>query len=147
ILQASSKDGDLVLDPFCGGGTAIEAAQQLGRRWIGIDVTHLAITLIKNRLETAFGKAGKYQVLGEPTDLAGAVALAKLNKSEFQWWLLSLVSARPAPDQQKKGRDKGIDGRLHFHIEKGGKTEQVIFSVHGGNFEPSDVRDLVGVVN
>jgi len=119
IIAASSNEGDVVLDPFCGCGTATAAAQKLGRHWVGIDVTHLAITLIKARLRDAFNlEAGKdYTVLGEPVSVPDAEALAATDPWQFQWWALGLVGARPV--EQKKGADKGIDGRLYFHDEPG----------------------------
>jgi DNA modification methylase len=148
IIRASSNEGAVVLDPFCGCGTAIAVAQRLKRHWVGIDITHLAITLIKHRLHTAFGEriAATYEVVGEPTDLAGATALAKDDPYQFQWWALGLAGARPV--EQKKGADHGIDGRLYFHDEaSGGKTKQVIFSVKAGKSGPNHVRDLRGVVD
>jgi len=145
IINASSKEGDLVLDPFCGCGTTIAVAERLKRRWIGIDITHLAITLMKHRLLDAFGDSAKYQVIGEPTSVPDAVALAEEDPYQFQWWALGLVGARPT--EGKKGADKGIDGRLYFHDEgKGGKTKQVIFSVKAGHTGPVHVRELRGVV-
>ncbi|MFH1009645.1 MAG: DNA methyltransferase, partial [bacterium] len=165
IIKASSNEGDVVLDPFCGCGTAIAVAQKLNRRWIGIDITHLAIVLIKNRLFDTFGiTAGKgfqplaagedkelkplaqptYQVIGEPVDLSGARALAEQDKFQFQWWALGLVDARPV--EQKKGADKGIDGRRYFIDGKDRHTESIIFSVKGGHVTVKDIRDLRGVV-
>jgi site-specific DNA-methyltransferase (adenine-specific) len=146
IIQASSNPGDVVLDPFCGCGTAIAAAQKLGRKWIGIDITHLAIGLIKRRMEDAFGDSLKYQVIGEPTTLQEALSLAEQDKYQFQWWALGLVGARPA--DQKKGSDRGIDGRLYFHDDNTGKTRQVILSVKGGqHVNVSHIRDLIGVLD
>ena len=145
IIKASSNPGDVVLDPFCGCGTAIAAAQKLGRKWIGIDITHLAIGLIKRRMEDAFGDAVKYQVIGEPTTIDDARTLAEQDKYQFQWWALGLVGARPA--DQKKGADHGIDGRLYFHDDNSGKTKQVVLSVKGGqHFNVSHIRDLKGVL-
>ncbi len=146
ILRASSNEGDLVLDPFCGCGTTVQVAQRLNRRWIGIDITHLAIGLIKKRLSDAFGPEIKdtYDVIGEPTDYAGAAELAAEDKYQFQWWALGQVGARPA--DQKKGADRGIDGRLYFHDDHSGKSKQIIFSVKGGNVTASQVRDLRGVI-
>lgn len=142
IISASSNEGDVVLDPFCGCGTTVEAAQKLGRKWIGIDVTHLAIGLIKTRLRDAFGDKAEYQIVGEPTTAEDAAALAESDKYQFQWWALGLVGARPV--DQKKGADKGIDGRLYFH--DGGKgTRQIVISVKGGKLKATDVRDLRGV--
>jgi DNA modification methylase len=145
IIKASSNEGDLVLDPFCGCGTTIAAAQKLNRRWIGIDITHLAITLIKHRLRDAFGDQMAYQVIGEPVSLPDARTLAEQDPYQFQWWVLGLVGARPV--EQKKGSDKGIDGRLYFHDEgEGGKTKQVVLSVKAGHTSVAHVRDLRGVV-
>jgi len=145
LITASSKEGDTLLDPFGGCGTAVAVAQRLHRRWIGIDITHLAITLMKKRLFDTFGKDVKFQVIGEPTDVAGAEALAKQDPYQFQWWALGLVDARPA--EGKKGADKGIDGRIYFHDEQdAGKTKQVILSVKAGHTNVAHVRDLNGVL-
>jgi len=147
IIRASSNEGDIVLDPFCGCGTAIAAAQKLRRQWIGIDITHLAINLIKHRLLHAHGlEAGKdYQVIGEPVDVSAARQLAQEDPFQFQSWALGLVGARVT--EQKKGSDKGIDGRLYFHDEPKGKTKQIIFSVKAGqNISVAHVRDLRGVI-
>jgi DNA modification methylase len=146
IISASSNAGDIVLDPFCGCGTAIAAAQRLKRQWVGIDITHLAITLIRHRLHSAFGDAilDTYRVIGEPEALTDAAQLAVDDPYQFQWWALGLVGARPT--EQKKGADKGIDGRLYFHDEAGGQTKQVIFSVKAGHLHANHVRDLRGVV-
>ncbi len=148
IVKASSSEGDLVLDPFCGCGTAIAVAQRLNRRWIGIDITHLAIGLIKKRLDDAFGESIRktYEVIGEPVDLPGSRRLAQDDPYQFQWWALSLVGARPT--EQKKGADRGIDGRLYFHDENKfeRKTKQIIFSVKAGHVQAAYVRDLRGVI-
>lgn len=145
IISASSNEGDVVLDPFCGCGTTIEAAQKLGRKWIGIDVTHLAIGLIKTRLRDAFGDMARHQVVGEPTTAQDAAQLAESDKYQFQYWALGLVGARPSMQDQKKGADKGIDGRLYFH--DGSKdTRQIIISVKGGKLKADDVRALDAVV-
>ncbi|MFI5381307.1 MAG: DNA methyltransferase, partial [Tepidisphaerales bacterium] len=145
IVTASSGEGDVVLDPFCGCGTAVAAAQRLGRKWIGIDITHLAVNLIKVRLADAFGSkiVEQYRVIGEPRDLAGAKALAAANKYQFQYWALGLVGARPM--EEKKGADKGIDGRLYL-TDVGGQTRGIIISVKGGHVTASQVRDLRGVI-
>jgi len=150
ILQASSKEGDTVLDPFCGCGTTIAAAQRLKRRWIGIDVTNLAISLIRHRLQDAFGRSilKKYKIIGEPVSVPDARALAEQDRYQFQWWALGLVGARPTPIDQKKGADKGIDGRLYFFDDpQSGKAKQIIFSVKSGNLKATDVRDLRGVID
>jgi DNA modification methylase len=148
IISASGNKGDVILDPFCGCGTAISAAQKLERHWIGIDITHLAIGLIKHRLASAFGPkiVESYKVIGEPVDVNGAAQLAADEPYQFQFWALGLVGARPA--EQKKGADKGIDGRLYFHDEgTTAKTKQIIFSVKAGHTGPDHVRDLRGVVD
>lgn len=146
IIKTSSNVGDVVLDPFCGCGTSISAAQQLSRRWIGIDVTHLAINLIKTRLQDSYGDLARYRVIGEPVTIHDAEDLARSDPYQFQWWALGLVGARPA--EQKKGADKGVDGRLYFHDEgSGAKTKQVIFSVKAGHTSVPHVRDLRGVLD
>lgn len=146
IIATSTNDGDVVLDPFCGCGTTIAAAQTLKRRWIGIDITHLAINLIRTRLRDMYGDAAKFSVIGEPTTVDDAEELAKTDPYQFQWWALGLVGARPV--EQKKGADKGIDGRLYFHEDgrKGQETKSAIFSVKAGHVTSSQVRDLVGVL-
>ena len=147
IILVSSSEGGVVLDPFCGCGTAVAVAHRLNRRWIGIDITHLAINLIRHRLQDAFGPEVRntYRVIGEPEDLAGAETLAKDDPYQFQWWALGLVGARPV--EQRKGADRGIDGRLYFHDEKGGTTKQVILSVKAGNTTVAHLRDLRGVLD
>lgn len=145
IITAGTNLGDLVLDPFCGCGTTIAAAQKLGRSWIGIDITHLAITLMKHRLHDAFGDRVQYQVIGEPTDMTGAEMLAADDPYQFQWWALGLVGARPV--EQKKGSDKGIDGRIIFQGDKSGVFESVILSVKAGHTGSAHVRDLKGVLD
>jgi DNA modification methylase len=143
ILAASSDEGETVLDPFCGCGTTIAAAQKLNRRWIGIDITHLAITLIRSRLTDSFGAAAEYEVIGEPVSLPDATKLAHDDPYQFQWWALGLVGARPV--EEKKGADKGVDGRIYFHTgEK--KTRQIVLSVKAGHVSVSHLRDLRGVL-
>lgn len=144
IIRASSKEGDIILDPFCGCGTTIAAAQTLGRNWIGIDITFLAITLMKVRLRDSFGDAAKFNVLGEPVSVPDAERLAESDPYQFQWWALGLVNARPA--DQKKGADKGIDGRIIFMGDKPGTFESVILSVKAGKTGAAHVRDLIGVL-
>jgi len=144
IIKASSNEGDVVLDPFCGCGTTIAASQNLNRRWIGIDITHLAITLIRSRLTDMFsGKVG-YEVIGEPVSIPDAASLATSDPYQFQWWALGLVGARPV--EQKKGADKGIDGRIYFHAGES-KTRQIILSVKAGKLHAPYVRDLRGVID
>jgi site-specific DNA-methyltransferase (adenine-specific) len=145
IIKASSKEGDVVLDPFCGCGTTIHAAQKLRREWIGIDITHLAISLIEKRLKDAFPGI-EYEVHGTPKDLDGARDLALRDKYQFQWWAVSLVNAVPFAGK-KKGADTGIDGLIYFKPE-GKTTEKAIVSVKGGdNVNVAMVRDLAHVVD
>jgi DNA modification methylase len=145
IIQASSNPGDVVMDPFCGCGTTVTAAQTLGRTWIGIDITHLSITLMKERLKDTFGAAAKFKVVGEPTSAPDAAALAASDPYQFQWWSLGLVGARPV--EEKKGADKGIDGKIVFQGDSAGKFESVIISVKAGNTGVAHVRDLRGVLD
>jgi site-specific DNA-methyltransferase (adenine-specific) len=144
IVSASSNEGDLVLDPFCGCGT-VHAAQKLNRRWIGIDVTHLAIHLIQRRLKDAFPKIS-FDIVGEPKDLGGARVLAIQDKYEFQKWALSTIGAQPYKGG-KKGGDGGVDGFLYIKPD-GKKTEKVIVSVKGGqSLNPAMVKALIVTVD
>jgi len=150
IIQASSNPGDVVLDPFCGCGTAIPAAQKLGRKWIGIDVTHLAIALQRYRLEQAYPGIA-FKVVGEPQDVGAARQLAQEDRYQFQWWALSLVRARPlggesGSKQGKKGSDKGIDGVINFIDDASGKPKRVLVQVKSGHVKSGDVRDLRGTI-
>ena len=148
IIKAGTKEGDTVLDPFCGCGTAIDAAESLHRRWIGIDVTIIAINLIKTRLIDVYGQDIKqtFTLVGEPTTLSEARALADQDKFQFQAWVLGLVDAR-TQDSNRKGADKGIDGRLFFKDgSPTGEYKEVIFSVKGGHSDVKDMRDLRGVI-
>ena len=141
ILNASSNPGDVVLDPFCGCGTTVHAAEKLGRQWIGIDVTHLAIGLIEKRLRDAFAGV-QFTTHGVPQDIHAARDLAARGKyHEFEKWALSLIAAQPG-NFGKKGADRGLDGRLYF-----GKTGLGIVSVKAGeNVGVSMIRDLKGVM-
>ena len=150
IIQTSSNPGDMVLDPFCGCGTAIAAAEKLGRKWIGIDITHLSIALQKYRLEAMFPGI-QFRVRGEPTDYAGAKQLAQNDRYQFQWWALSLVRAKPLGGQEgskvgKKGSDKGIDGAITFIDDPYSKPKRVLVQVKSGHAKSGDIRDLVGTV-
>ena len=150
IIQTSSNPGDVVLDPFCGCGTTIDAAVKLGRQWIGIDITQLATTLIKGRLRDTYGTQLEIKTVGEPVTYQDAVALASKdgdnNKYQFQWWALGLVGARPV--EQKKGADGGIDGKILFRDDpRSPKPEQIILSVKGGKLKADDIRSLGHVVS
>jgi site-specific DNA-methyltransferase (adenine-specific) len=145
IISASSNEGDLVLDPFCGCGTTVHAAQKLNRRWIGIDITHLAIALIRRRLIDAFPQA-QFEVHGVPKDVDGARALAKADPHQFQLWALSMLEAQPYKGG-KKGADRGIDGYLYFKPD-GKMTEKAIVSVKGGeHVSDTMVKDLIATVD
>lgn len=145
IIDASCPEDGVVLDPFCGCGTAIVAAQQAGRQWTGIDVTQAAMIVIKKRLKDLFGSSAKYRVIGEPATVADAETLAGQDPYQFQWWALGLVGARRA--DERRGADRGIDGQLLFHDEKDqSKAKTVVFSVKSGGISPMQVRDLRGVV-
>ena len=142
IINASSNEGDVVLDPFCGCGTAVAAAERLNRRWVGIDITHLAITLIRHRLHDAFGEElGPYEVIGEPKDLLSAESLALHDRYQFEWWALGLVDARPARDR-KKGADAGIDGFINFFDDNSGKPKRIVVQVKSGGVQRNQVATL-----
>ena len=145
IINASSNEGDIVLDPFCGCGTTVTVAERLKRRWIGIDITHLAITLIKKRLHDSFSpeELAPYEVIGEPADAKSAAALAEVNRHQFEWWALGLVDAAPAQDK-KKGADKGVDGVLYFQEKDDGPYHKLIVQVKSGHVGAKEVRELEG---
>jgi hypothetical protein len=163
IVQASSNPGDVVLDPFCGCGTTIHAAQKLDRQWIGIDITYLAINLIKRRLKDAFGEEIEFEEKGQPTDFESAKRLAELDKFQFQHWALSLIGARPLREGAGKGADRGVDGLLYFYETERkdipGRVmeeplprsepvhrEKIIVQVKGGGVNRGDVATLLGDV-
>jgi len=158
IIRLSSNPGDVILDPFCGCGTTIDAAETLNRenpdkpprRWIGIDITHIAIGLIKHRLATRFKPPPEFEVQGEPASAAGAAALAAQDPFDFQYWALGLVGARPIGGKPKKGADKGIDGVRYFQDEqKGGAwlTKKMLVQVKSGHVKAADLRDFVGTLS
>ncbi len=146
IIATSSNVGETVLDPFCGCGTTVSAAQRLQRRWIGIDITHLAITLIRNRLDDAYGDRVSYAVVGEPADVTGAAALATQDRYQFQWWALGKIRARPVAAERKKGADTGIDGKLFFCEKEGGSVKLIVIQVKSGGLSLSEVRDFGRVI-
>ncbi len=149
IILASSKEGDVVLDPFCGCGTALDAAQKLKREWIGIDITHLSIGLIERRLKERYPELkekGAFTIDGRPEDLGAARNLAERDKYQFQYWALSLVGAQPYKGG-RKGADGGVDGLIYPEVGKG-KTEKIIVSVKGGdNVGVLAIRDLIATVS
>ena len=144
IINASSNEGDVVLDPFCGCGTAVVAAERLNRQWIGIDVTHLAISLIRHRLHDTFGSDLRpYDVIGEPEDVGSAEALARQDRYQFEWWALGLVDARPARDK-RKGADSGIDGYINFFDDNSGKPKRIVVQVKSGHVNRGQIATLKG---
>ena len=147
IVQASSNEGDVVLDPFCGCGTAIAAAQKLNRRWIGIDITHLAVALMKNRLKTAFNilPGQDYEVVGEPVDVGSARALAEQDRYQFEFWAMSLLEAFPR-EQKKRGADQGVDGVVYFIDGPRRTVNKAIVQVKSGRVSSPHIRDLAGTV-
>ncbi|PIX29938.1 hypothetical protein COZ63_02395 [Candidatus Berkelbacteria bacterium CG_4_8_14_3_um_filter_42_13] len=151
IIKASSNEGDWVLDPFCGCGTTVAVAEKLKRKWIGIDITTLAITLIKSRLEKKFPERNlKIKIDGLPKDLAGARKLAEKNRFEFEYWALGFVNAIPAQNKTKenmRGADKGIDGIINFYMELNNGEEKVgtaIAQVKSGGVKRNDIATLKG---
>ena len=147
IIASSSNEGDVVLDPFCGCGTAVVAAHKLNRQWLGIDITHLSVALMKNRLAAAFGLAAgrDYDVAGEPEDVGGARALWEQDPYQFQYWAVSLLQAQPQ-EKPKRGPDRGIDGMVHFLDGPRRSAHRAVVQVKGGRVSAPQVRDLRGVV-
>ena len=145
ILALSSGPNDIVLDPFAGCGTTIDAAQKLGRRWIGIDITTLAVDLIDARLRHAYSESIRttYDIVGIPKDLAGATALFAKSPFEFERWCVMLVDGQP---NEKQVGDRGIDGVIRIPANSKGESEKVLVSVKGGASNPGHVRDLIGTV-
>ena len=163
VITLATNPGDVVLDPFCGCGTTIHAAQKLDRQWIGIDITYLAINLIKRRLNDAFGGEIEFEEKGAPTDFESAKRLAELDKFQFQHWALSLIGARPLREGEGKGADRGVDGLLYFYETERkdipGRImeeplprsepvhrEKIIVQVKGGGVNRGDVATLLGDV-
>jgi site-specific DNA-methyltransferase (adenine-specific) len=145
IITASTNKGDVVLDPFCGCGTTIDAAQRLDRQWVGIDITFIAVDLIEKRLRHAFGDSmtATYEVNGIPRDMASAQALFTHSPFDFERWAVSRVNAQP---NEKQVGDKGIDGVARFYLDKT-TMGRVLVSVKGGKVVgPQFVRDLIGTV-
>ena len=144
IISTSSEPGDVVLDPFCGCGTTVAVAERLKRHWIGIDITHLAVTLMRHRLQNTYGSdLSDYEVLGDPKDISGARALFKQDPFQFEWWVLGLVDARPAQDK-RPGADKGIDGYINFFDDVSGKAKRIVVQVKGGHVNRGQIATLKG---
>ena len=146
IIQASSSEGDIVLDPFCGCGTATIAAEKLKRKWVGIDITHLSIAVMRSRLFDSFGLVA-VPVHGVPADLESARLLAAESKDgryEFQWWALSLIEARPLGGERKKGADRGIDGVMTFSEHD--SIQRILVSVKSGHPSLLHVKELIATL-
>ena len=143
IIGASSREGDVVLDPFCGCGTTVEAAERLGRRWVGIDITHYAVTVIETRLLKTRPDA-QYKVFGRPVDMDGARELALRDKYQFQWWAAWKLGAQTY--EGKKGGDRGVDGNIFFANGPFGLGRIIISVKAGENVNPGMVRELAGTV-
>lgn len=145
IIASSSNEGDTVLDPFCGCGTAVVAAERLKRKWIGVDVTFIAIDLIRRRLEDAYGSTVSFQIDGIPKDMGGAQALFRANPFDFERWAVSLVYGQP---NEKQVGDKGIDGVIRFLLTGKGATGRALISVKGGlRLQPAMVHEIQGTVS
>jgi site-specific DNA-methyltransferase (adenine-specific) len=153
ILKACSDEGDWVLDPFCGCGTAVIAAEKLRRHWVGIDITWLAINLVKGRLNGMF-PGTNFVVEGEPRDMGAAKELANYDRYQFQCWALSLIDARPVgstssrPRESKKGADKGVDGWMLFSdgVEEG-HFQKIVVQVKSGHTDVADIREFSDVIS
>ena len=147
IIRASSNEGDVVLDPFCGCGTAVAVAERLKRKWIGIDVTHIAISLMKYRLHDTFGtQLSPYDVVGVPQDVESARALARSQhdgRYQFEYWALGLVDARPG-NNRRKGADAGVDGYINFFDDESGKAKTVLVQVKSGHVQRNIIATLKG---
>jgi len=153
IIRSSSNEGDVVLDPFCGCGTAIEAAEKLKRTWIGVDITYLAVPIIRRRLK-AYPDVS-YKVLGLPADLESAMALASdEDKYQYQWWAVDQIGAMPVGTvipfgrEGKKGGDKGIDGVIRFKEHpQDERSQRIIVSVKASKvLNPAMIRELRGTI-
>ncbi|TRZ50616.1 MAG: site-specific DNA-methyltransferase [Dehalococcoidia bacterium] len=148
IIKASSNEGDVVLDPFCGCGTALVAAQKLNRRWLGIDITHLAIRVMSKRLKDSFSGI-EFEVVGVPKDVTSARALSLQKpdgRYQFQWWALSLIDAQPL-GEKKKGADKGIDGVITFPDERPTRAKRAVVQVKSGHVHVKDIRELKDIAS
>ncbi len=151
IIKASSNEGDVVLDAYCGCGTSVAVSQRLDRKWIGIDITYQSISLILKRLEDAFGKGAIENITlnGIPKDMESAKALAlkqdDRTRKEFEKWAVLTYSNNRATINQKKGSDKGVDGIAYFTGDKD-EPEKIILQVKSGKANSSDIRDLQGTM-
>ena len=144
LIRTSTAKGDIVLDPFCGCGTTIDAAERLGINWIGIDITHLAINLIKRRIKERYPNC-KFEVIGEPRDIEGAIDLALKDRYQFEWWALSLIDARPANDK-KKGADQGVDGIILLQNPNMKEPIKALVQVKSGHVKSDMITAFKGAM-
>ena len=150
IIKASSNPGDVVLDPFCGCGTTVHAAEKLGRKWIGIDITHLAISLISRRMHDAFPECS-FATEGAPKDVASARYLAEHNglkgRYQFLYWVLGVIDAIPSQGK-KKGADSGSDGFIWAFDSPTAKSPfKINVSVKSGRIPANHIRELAGMLD
>jgi site-specific DNA-methyltransferase (adenine-specific) len=148
IIKTSCPEAGIVLDPFCGCGTTVDAAQQMGRSWIGIDITYIAVDLIKNRLTGRYGDSilSTFHIDGIPQDVEGANALSNENKIDFERWAVSMVRGQPT----KASGDEGVDGKIYFArtYKEPLDVGTCIVSVKAGeHLGPEMVRELAGTVS
>ena len=152
IILASSGEKDVVLDAYCGCGTTVAVAQRLKRKWIGIDITYQSIYVILKRLEDSFGKKviSHIELSGIPRDIESAKALAHKKedktRKEFEKWAIITYSNDKAKLNEKKGSDKGIDGKLNFYWDFDKEIKDVLFSVKSGHVSVSQIRDFLHVI-
>lgn len=144
IIKASSNEGDIVFDPFCGCGTAVYAAHKLSRKWIGCDIAILSVQIVRDVLLKRFGlhECEHYQIGGIPLSAEGAKDLFDRDAHQFQHWAIEMAGGFAST---KHSGDLGIDGRLHFETQGGLKN--MVISVKGGkSLTPAFVRELRGVL-
>lgn len=145
VISSSSVEGDTVLDPFCGCGTTIAVAEELHRRWLGIDITYLAIGLVERRLKTKFpDNPPIWSVIGQPTKVSEATELAARDRYQFQWWVLDRLNAWTRDNLKKKGADQGIDGIINFQESPGSPVRTILIQVKSGGVHRGDVATLSG---
>jgi len=147
IIKASSNEGDIILDAFCGCGTTVDAAESLKRRWIGVDISPIAVNLIENRLQETYGNdLSGYDILGLPVDKHTAIDLWKKNPFAFQDWWITKFNAFSAAFGSK-GADKGVDGIALYQVDHSGNTVRAAFQVKGGKVQSKDIDALWGAMN
>ena len=151
IIQSSTKEGDVILDAFCGCGTTVSVAQKLNRQWMGIDITYQSISLILKRLEDTYGQEISENIIlhGVPKDMDSAKALAHKKddrvRKQFEMWAILTYTNNAGIINDKKGADGGVDGIVSFGLPNDRK--KAIISVKSGKNVGDDmVNSLIGVV-